>query len=185
MLRSAPLSIPGLLLLRPDAVMDGQGWRSIIYSEAAFGAAGIHDRFVQDLIVYAERSGSLYGLHYQMPPTAQAVLLRVLRGQATVAAVDLRRSAPSFGRAVTVDLSYMRGDQLYIMPGFAYGWCSGEPATELLIKTSAPAVPELQRGINARDPVLGIVWPVSAGELTVAPGDIEQPMLAEQPDLFD
>lgn len=185
MLRSAPLSIPGLLMLWPDAVMDGQGWQSVIYRESVMAAAGIHDRFVQDSIVYMDKRGSLRGLHYQLPPAPQAVLLRILRGQATVAAVDLRRSSPSFGRAVTASLTYMGGEQLYIMPGFAWGWCSGAAATELLVKASAPDRADLQRGINARDPALGIAWPVPAADLNFAPGDIDQPMLAEQPDLFD
>src|SRR3546814_10061821 len=65
------------------------------------------------------KPGSLRGLHYQLPPEAQALLLRALRGQATIAMVDVRRSAPSFGRAVTASLTYMGGEQLYIMPGFA------------------------------------------------------------------
>lgn len=185
MLQSAPLAIPGLLLLRPDTVMDLQGWQTTIYSEAAFAAAGIHDRFVQDTILYAERPGVIRGLHYQLPPAMQALLLRPLRGRATIAVVDLRRSSPSCGRAVTAELSYSAGDQLYVMPGFAYGWCSREPATEILVKASAPHRADLLRGINARDPALGIAWPFKGGDLSYAPGDIDQPMLAEQPDLYD
>lgn len=185
MLQSAPLSIPGLLLLRPSVIMDGHGWQSLIYSETAFSAAGIHDRFVQDSILYADKPGSLRGLHYQLAPASPALLLRMLRGSATIAAVDLRRSSQTFGRAAQTVLSYGGGDQLYIMPGFAYGWCSEEPASELLIKASAPLRPDLARGINARDPALGITWPFKGNELDFAPGDIDQPMLAEQPDLCD
>lgn len=185
MLQSAPLAIPGVLLLTPDTVMDLQGWQTTIYSEAAFAAAGIHDRFVHDTIVYADKPASIRGLHYQLPPAAQALLLRPLRGRATVAVADLRRSSSSFGRAVVAELSYMKGDQLYVMPGFAYGWCSQEAATEMLIKASAPHRADLLRGINARDPALGIAWPFKGGELKFAPGDLDQPMLAEQPDLYD
>lgn len=185
MLRTQPLSIAGLLKLWPDAVMDGLGWQSVIYSESAMGAAGVHDRFIQDSIAYMDKPGGLRGLHYQLPPAAQALLLRVLRGQATVAIADLRRSSPSFGRVVMADLTYMGGEQLYIMPGFAWGWCSGAASTELLVKASALDNPDLRRGINARDPALNISWPAPAGELNFAPGDIELPMLAEQPDLFD
>lgn len=185
MLRTQPLSISGLLLLWPDAVMDGQGWQSVIYRDSAMAAAGVHDRFVQDSIVYMDKPGSLRGLSYQLPPAAQALLLRVLRGRVMAAMVDVRRSSPSFGRVVTTNLTYMGGEQLYIMPGFAWGWCSGEPKTELLIKASAPDNPELQRGINARDPALNIAWPFPPAGLSVAPGDVDQPMLAEQPDLFD
>jgi dTDP-4-dehydrorhamnose 3,5-epimerase len=185
MLRTQPLSIPGLLMLWPDAVMDGLGWQSVIYRESVMAATGVHDRFIQDSIGYMDKAGGLRGLQYQLPPAAQALLLRILRGRATIAAVDLRRSSPSFGRAVTANLTYMGGEQLYIMPGFAWGWCSGAASTELLVKASAPDHPDLRRGINARDPALNISWPFPASEMSVAPGDIELPMLAEQPDLFD
>jgi len=185
MLRTQPLSIPGLLMLWPDAIMDGLGWQSVIYRDSVMAAAGIHDRFVQDSIIYMDKPGGLRGLSYQLPPAAQALLLRVLRGRAMVAVVDIRRSSPSFGRAVTANLTYMGGEQLYIMPGFAWGWCSGAASTELLIKASAPDNPDLQRGINARDPALNISWPFPPAELNLAPGDIDQPRLAEQPDRFD
>jgi dTDP-4-dehydrorhamnose 3,5-epimerase len=185
MLQSSPLAIPGVLRLLPSTLMDSQGWQTTLYSEASFAAAGIHDRFVQDTIFYADKPGSLRGLHYQLPPAAQALLIRVLRGSAMVAVADLRRSSQTFGRAVTADLSYMAGDQLYVMPGFAFGWCSREPATEILVKASAPHHADLLRGINARDPKLAIAWPLKGGDLQFAPGDIDQPMLAEQPDLYD
>lgn len=180
-----PLAIPDVLLLRPAAVMDQRGWVSVIYDEAAFTAAGIASRFTQDMIIYADKPGTVRGLRYQLAPKAQATLMRVLRGQAFAVAIDLRRPSPHFGRAVTQPLSYMDGASLYVPEGFATGWCSTAAATEMLVRTSVADDAGLVRGLNWRDPALGIDWPVKAADAIISVADIDQPMLADQPDLFD
>jgi dTDP-4-dehydrorhamnose 3,5-epimerase len=180
---AVPHVLPGLLLLRPTTVMDRFGWASIPYDEVALGNLGIHDRFVRDTILYADKRGTVQGLHYQLAPVRQARLLRVLRGSVFVAAVDVRRSSPMFGRSAAGTLTYMEGAQLYVMPGFALGWCSLDPATELLIKSSAAEQPDLQRGINWRDPALKLDWPVRAADALIGVEDVGLPMLADQPDL--
>lgn len=185
MFHTTPLAIPGLLIIRPETVMDQQGWTSAVYNEAALAAAGIHDRFVDDRIHYAEKPGTVRGLRYQLAPVSQAMLLRVLRGEIFIAALDVRRSSNTFGRAATAAISYMGGEQFYAMRGFAVGWCSMAPATEILVKTSADIRPALVRGINWCDPALKIAWPVRPADAVVTIADIDQPMLAEQPDLLD
>ena len=182
---ATPHVLPGLLLLRPVTMMDRLGWVSLVYDEAPLGDLGIHDRFTRDAIIYAERPGTVRGLHYQLPPQQQARILRVLRGSVFVAAVDVRRGSSMFGRAATARLSYMEGAQLYAMPGFALGWCSLEPATELLVKSSAAEQPDLQRGINWRDPALKLDWPVRAADAAINAEDVGLPMLADQTELPD
>ncbi len=185
LIAATPLAVPGLLLLRPAAMMDRQGWISVIADEAALGAVGVHDRFIRDTIIYAEHAGSVRGLHYQLAPRRQARIVRVLRGRAYVVAVDVRRGSATFGRSGAAALSYMDGAQVYAMPGFALGWCSLDPATELLVKSSAVDDPELQRGINWRDPALKLDWPVRAADAHIEVEDVGLPMLADQPDLPD
>ncbi|HEX6959306.1 MAG TPA: dTDP-4-dehydrorhamnose 3,5-epimerase family protein [Ferrovibrio sp.] len=185
LLQSEPLAVPGLLHLRPIVFMDQRGWYLTVADEAELGAAGIHDRFVRDSIVYADKTGTVFGLHYQLPPRSQARILRVLRGSIFAAAVDVRRNSSTFGRAGSIELSYMNSSQLYAMAGFALGWCSLEPATEVLIKASAPDDPALARGINWRDPALKIAWPIRAADAIISVEDIDQPMLADQTDLLD
>lgn len=180
MFKTKPLSIAGLLELYPATVMNTRGWISAVHNEAVLGSLGIHDRFVDDRIVYSEKPGTVRGLRYQVAPARQALLLRVLRGSMFVAAVDLRRDSASFGRAASLVLSYMSGNQLYVMPGFAVGWCNRDPATELLVKASADHRPDLLRGIDWRDPTLKIEWPVRAADAIIDPEDIDQPQLAEQ-----
>lgn len=183
MFKSKPLSIPGLLLIQPTTLMDRRGWVSAVYNEAALGALGIHDRFVDDRISYFDKPGSVRGLRYQIAPGRQALLLRMLRGDLFVAAVDLRRDSPTFGRSDHVNITYMGGEQLYIMPGFAVGWCSRSAATEVLIKASADYNAELVRGLDWRDPALKIDWPVRAVDALLEPEDIDQPQLADQTEL--
>ena len=182
---AAPHVLPGLLTLQPVTVMDRFGWASVTYDEAVLGNLGIHDRFVTDSIHYADKPHTVQGLHYQLAPGQQARLLRVLRGSLFVAAVDVRRSSPMFGRSATIRLSYMDGVQFYAMPGFALGWCSLDPATELLVKASAPEQSELRRGINWRDPALKIDWPVRGADALISVEDVGLPMLADQTELPD
>src|SRR3546814_4839906 len=98
-------------------------------------------------------------------------------GSAFVAAVDVRRGSPTFGRSATITISYMDGAQFYAMPGFALGWCSLEPATELLVKTSAEDRPDLQRGINWHDPALKLDWPVRAADALIGVEDVGLPKI--------
>jgi dTDP-4-dehydrorhamnose 3,5-epimerase len=184
MFHATPLAIPGLLLIRPDTIMDQQGWTSAVYNESAFGGIGVHDRFVDDRILYSEKPGNIRGLRYQLEPESQATLLRVLHGQLFVAAVDVRRGSSTFGRAATARISYMGSEQFYAMAGFAVGWCSLEGATQVLVKTSANVNPGLVRGIAWNDSALKIDWPVKPGEAEVMIADTDQPLLAHQQDLL-
>jgi dTDP-4-dehydrorhamnose 3,5-epimerase len=176
--------LPGCLLMRAPTLMLGEGWSSPIYSEQHMGQIGIHDRFVEDYIHYADKIGTVRGPRYQIAPGTQAMLVRVLRGSIHVVAIDVRKSSSTFGRAMQAVISYMGAEQLYAMQGFALGWCSLEPAVEVLIKTSASFEPELERGINWRDPALGLAWPVRPADAVVPAEDVDQPMLADQPDLL-
>jgi dTDP-4-dehydrorhamnose 3,5-epimerase len=184
MFHATPLAVPGLLLIRPDTVMDQQGWTSAVYNEAAFGGIGVHDRFIDDRIFYADKPGNVRGLRYQLAPASQATLLRVLHGRLFVAAVDVRHGSSTFGRAATAAISYMGSEQFYAMAGFAVGWCSLDAATQVLVKTSADGRPDLARGIAWDDPALQIDWPVKPGEAAVMIADTDQPLLARQQDLL-
>ena len=83
---------------------------------------GITCRFVQDNQSSSKRAGTLRGLHFQLPPAAQAKLVSVLRGRILDVAVDIRRGSPTFGKHVSIELSAESGRQLYIPVGFAHGF---------------------------------------------------------------
>jgi len=184
-IRVNQLAIPDLIEIEPATFMDERGWFSETYSQRTYARLGIDAVFVQDNHSYSEKAGTVRGLHYQMQPSAQAKLIRVLRGRAVSVAVDIRRSSPTFGRHAKIELSGGQANQVYIPAGFAHGFCTLEPQTEVFYKASTFYDPANERGINWKDPALGIDWPVRAADAVLSPKDIEHPMLAEQPDLFD
>src|SRR5918998_1470374 len=105
MLNVRPLDLPEVLLLTPRRHADGRGWFAETYNERRFAAAGIALRFVQDNQAYSAEQGTIRGLHFQIPPFAQAKLVRVLRGSIFDVAVDIRRGSPTYGRWVGAEIS--------------------------------------------------------------------------------
>ncbi len=117
--------------------------------------------FIQDNQPRSRERGTIRGLHFQIAPFAQAKLVRVLRGAAYDVAVDLRRGSPTFGQSVGVELSAERGNQLFVPAGFAHGYCTLEPDTEVFYKVDAPYSREHERGLLWNDPALNIAWPIA------------------------
>jgi dTDP-4-dehydrorhamnose 3,5-epimerase len=129
-------------------------------------------------------AGTVRGLHFQVPPRAQDKLVRVTRGSVFDVAVDLRRGAPTYGRHVAVTLSAANWEQVFIPRGFAHGYCSLEPDTEVLYKVTDYYSPEHDRGLLWNDPALGVKWPVPAEAALVSERDRRHPTLAALPDYF-
>jgi dTDP-4-dehydrorhamnose 3,5-epimerase len=124
------------------------------------------------------------GLHFQIAPFAQAKLLRVTTGSIFDVAVDIRRGSPSFGRHIAVVLSATEWNQIFIPEGFAHGYCTLEPDTEVIYKVSAYYSPAHDRGLLWNDPALDIAWPVSANEAMVSNRDRIHPVLSRLPRYF-
>ncbi len=157
------LAIPEVRLITPVKHGDQRGFFSETYNKQAFAAAGIDVDFVQDNQSLSAETGTLRGLHFQVPPRAQAKLLRVIRGAVFDVAVDLRWGSPTFGRHVTATISAEAWNQIFIPAGFAHGFCTLEPGTEVLYKVSDFYAPEAEQGLLWNDPELGIDWPAEAG----------------------
>lgn len=174
-----PLSIPGVRLVVPDRFGDDRGFFSETYSRRDFVAAGIPDEFVQDNHSLSAGVGTVRGLHYQTQPFAQGKLIRVARGAVFDVAVDLRRGSQTFGAHVQATLSAAGGQQLFVPTGFAHGFCTLEPDTEVVYKVTAYYSREHDRGIRWDDPALDIAWPVDRGSAVLSAKDIELPLLAD------
>jgi dTDP-4-dehydrorhamnose 3,5-epimerase len=177
-------AIPGVLLLRPARVEDGRGFFSETFRRSWMEEAGLPTSWVQDNHSMSAAPGTVRGLHFQVPPRVQDKLVRVIRGSLLDVAVDLRRGSRTYGRHVAVTLSAVGWDQLFVPRGFAHGFCTLEPATEVFYKVTDYYSPEHDRGLLWNDPALGIDWPVAAEAALVSPRDRRQPTLAELPEYF-
>ena len=185
MLQVEDTAIPAVKIVTPRRFGDARGYFSEVYSRRAFAEAGIDLDFVQDNHSLSVPRGTVRGLHFQSPPHAQGKLIRVVRGRVLDVAVDLRRSSPTFGRHVAVELSAETGRQLLVPVGFAHGFCTLEPDTEVLYKVTAHYAPAHDLGLAWDDPDLGIAWPVARDEALLSDKDRRQPRLADLPAVFD
>ena len=126
-------------------------------------------------------SGTIRGLHYQRDPFAQGKLVRVLKGRIFDVAVDIRVGSATFGQWVGVELGSDDGRQIWIPRGFAHGYCTLEPLTEVLYKTDAYYNPAAEAGIRWNDPDIGIDWPRCSRTAILSPKDQTQPLIAAIP----
>jgi dTDP-4-dehydrorhamnose 3,5-epimerase len=177
-------AIAGIKTVGLPRFPDERGYLYELYRADALAGHGIATPFVQDNLAYSYGAGTVRGLHYQVPPFAQAKLVAVLRGRILDVAVDIRRGSPSFGRHVALVLSAAEGTQLYIPEGFAHGYCTLEPDTEILYKMSAPYAPRHEAGLRWDDPALGIAWPAGLRRPILSAKDKTLPLLAEAPAHF-
>ncbi|MEZ5708004.1 MAG: dTDP-4-dehydrorhamnose 3,5-epimerase [Blastomonas sp.] len=151
-------SVPVIVTTRRHG--DARGWFAESYNARRLAEAGIDTIFVQDNHSYSAKPGTLRGLHFQTPPHAQVKLVRCLRGAIWDVLVDLRKGSPSYGQWVAAELSADNGDQLFVPAGFAHGFVTLAPDTEIAYKVSDFYAPSSDGGIAWDDPELGIDWPL-------------------------
>jgi dTDP-4-dehydrorhamnose 3,5-epimerase len=185
MLSVEETAIPAVKIVTPKKFGDHRGFFSETWSRKAFAEAGLDLDFVQDNQSLSAPVGTLRGLHFQSPPFAQDKLVRVTRGQILDVAVDIRASSPTFGKHVAVELSAENWKQLLVPVGFAHGFVTLEPDTEVLYKVTAPYAPENDHGLAFDDPALGIDWRLPLSGLTLSDKDRKHPRLAEMLRYFD
>lgn len=150
--------LAGLKIVRPRRFGDARGFFCETYSARDAAAQGIATVFVQDNHSVSTLAGTLRGLHFQAPPHAQAKLVRCGRGALFDVAIDLRRNSPTFGRWFGIELSFENGVQLLIPEGFAHGFVTRTPKTEIVYKCSDYYAPETEGALIWNDPDIGIDW---------------------------
>ncbi|KAA3451017.1 dTDP-4-dehydrorhamnose 3,5-epimerase [Mesorhizobium sp. SARCC-RB16n] len=178
MLEVRSLGIDGVLEIVPKRHGDARGFFMETYNAERFSQAGIDLTFVQDNHSYSAAAGVLRGLHYQLAPRAQDKLLRVIRGSIFDIAVDIRRASKTFGKWVGLEVSAEKGNQILVPKGFAHGFVTLVPDTEVLYKVTDTYSPEHDRSIRFDDPAIGIEWPSLAGGFQLSDKDLKAPMLA-------
>jgi dTDP-4-dehydrorhamnose 3,5-epimerase len=177
-------SIAGPLLLTPKKFEDERGFFSETYNARAVQAALGEFDFVQDNHSLSKVPGTIRGLHFQTPPSAQGKLIRALRGAVFDVAVDIRHGSPSFGKFVSVTLSAENWQMLWVPPGFAHGFCALETDTEILYKVTDFYSAADDRGVAWDDPDLAIPWPLSSQEPVLSDKDRRHPRLNDLPHYF-
>ncbi|MEL6372966.1 MAG: dTDP-4-dehydrorhamnose 3,5-epimerase [Pseudomonadota bacterium] len=178
------LAIPDVVVMTPKKFGDARGFFSETFNVRTFEEVCGPVAFVQDNQSLSAQQGTVRGLHFQTPPHAQAKLVRVLRGAILDVAVDLRRGSATYGHHVSATLSAENWAQMFVPVGFAHGFCTLTPDTEVLYKVSGLYSPGHDKGLAWDDPALGIAWPVAAGEAVLSDKDRKQPKLAELEAIF-
>jgi len=178
-LRVTPLAIPEVKLVAPIRRTDPRGYLAETFNQRDLATFGMDFDAVQDNQSLSRPKGTLRGLHFQIPPFAQAKLIRVLCGSIFDVAVDIRRGSPTFGRHVSVTLRADGFEQLFVPVGFAHGFCTLEPDTEVFYKVDNFYSAEHDCGILWNDPDLAIDWPVSPNEATLSDKDLQLPRLKD------
>jgi dTDP-4-dehydrorhamnose 3,5-epimerase len=170
-------AIPDVRVVEPKVFGDERGFFLESWNARAFAQAGIDAAFVQDNHSRSRR-GVLRGLHYQIREP-QGKLVRAAAGEVYDVAVDLRRSSPTFGRAVGEVLSAENRRMLWIPPGFAHGFLVLSEYADFLYKATAYYAPEHERAIRWDDPRLAIAWPLAGVAPVVSAKDAAAPLLAQ------
>ncbi|ALP37333.1 dTDP-4-dehydrorhamnose 3,5-epimerase [Paenibacillus sp. IHB B 3084] len=153
--------LSGAKIIEPVVHGDHRGFFMESYNEQIMKENGIDHAFIQDNQSMSAEAGVIRGLHYQLNPKAQTKLIRVLSGAIYDVILDIRKSSPTFGQWIGVILSEHNRRQLLVPKGFAHGFCTLVPNTQVLYKVDEYYSPENDRGILWNDPALGIDWPTS------------------------
>lgn len=172
-----PTKFSQALLFEPTVHGDNRGFFMESYSQRKFDELGITYSFIQDNHSLSSETGVLRGLHYQLNPKAQTKLVRVLVGGVYDVIVDIRKGSPTFGQWQGFILSANNKRQLLVPRGFAHGFCTLVPNTEVLYKVDEYYSPEHDRGVLWNDPALGIDWPTSSPILSDK--DMRHPLLQD------
>ncbi len=172
------LAIPDVWTYTPKRHEDTRGWFSETFNAEALSDALAGVVFVQDNQSLSRRKGTLRGMHFQAPPKAQDKLIRVLRGAVQDVAVDIRRGSPTYGKWVSATLSAENGKQLFAPKGFAHGFLTLEPDTEVFYKVSDYYSRDHEGGLAWNDPDVGIEWVLPKDAISMAERDAGLPRLA-------
>ena len=173
------LAIADVIVHTPKKFGDHRGFFSETFNQRAWEEAGVALEFVQDNHSLSAEPGTIRGLHYQAPPFAQAKLIRVISGSIFDVAVDIRKGSPDYGRFVSRVLSAEAWNQMLVPVGFAHGFCTLQPDTQVIYKVSNDYAPQHEFGIRWDDPALGIDWPVDKNAAILSDKDRENPDFAD------
>ena len=175
--------IEGVYIIEPRVFNDARGYFMEAWKQAEFEEHVGPVHFIQDNESKSSY-GVLRGLHYQKGDSSQAKLVRVIKGRVVDVAVDIRKSSPTFGQHVMVELSEDNKRQFFIPRGFAHGFLVLSDEAIFMYKVDNAYAPQQDAGIRWNDPQLGIEWPIDPKDVLTSEKDLKQPLLKDA-ELFD
>ena len=170
--------IKGVFIIEPKVFQDARGYFMEAWKQAEFDEHVGRMVFIQDNESKSSY-GVLRGLHYQKGDASQAKLVRVIKGKVLDVAVDIRKSSPTFGQHVMVELSEENKRQFFIPRGFAHGFLVLSDEAIFTYKVDNPYAPQCDAGIRWNDPDLGIEWPIDPEKVLTSEKDLKQPLLKD------
>jgi len=168
-------NLSDVLLITPRRFGDSRGFFTETWNQRALKNEGLDFDFVQDNHSFSAEKGTVRGLHYQSPPSAQDKLVRVMRGAIIDVAVDVRKGSPTYGKWVAEELSAENGRQLLVPKGFLHGFATLTDATDVAYKCTDFYAPDCDGGIRFDDPDLGIDWGIGDLEAVLSDKDAAAP----------
>lgn len=175
--------IEGVFIIEPKVLNDARGYFMEAWKQAEFNEHVGKVDFIQDNESKSSY-GVLRGLHYQKGELSQSKLVRVIKGKVLDVAVDIRRSSPTFGKHVMVELSEENKRQFFIPRGFAHGFLVLSEEAIFTYKVDNPYAPQAETGIRWNDPDLAIEWPIDFSKVQTSEKDLKQPFLKDA-EVFD
>lgn len=170
--------IEGVYVIEPRVFKDARGYFFEVWKQSEFDANIGSVTFVQDNESKSSY-GVLRGLHYQKGEWSQAKLVRVTKGRVLDVAVDIRKSSPTFGQHVAVELSDENKRQFFIPRGFAHGFLVLSDEAVFTYKVDNVYAPHAEAGIRWNDPDVGIKWPIDLQRVLTSEKDLKQPFLKD------
>jgi dTDP-4-dehydrorhamnose 3,5-epimerase len=165
-MRFTPAGLDGAYLVEPERHADDRGHFARTFCAREFAERGLTPAIAQSSISYNHARGTLRGMHYQLPPAAEAKLVRCTHGAVYDVLVDLRPDSPTYLRHVAVELTADEGAALYVPELVAHGFQTLEPGTEVAYQISEFHSPEHARGFRHDDPLFSIEWPLPVSAIS-------------------
>ena len=175
--------IEGVFIIEPKVFKDSRGYFMEAWKQEEFNEHVGKTNFIQDNESKSS-FGVLRGLHYQKGSLSQAKLVRVIKGRVLDVAVDIRKSSPTFGNHVKIELSEDNKRQLFIPRGFAHGFLVLSDEAIFTYKVDNPYAPQAEAGIRWDDPALAIEWPIDFSQVLTSDKDLKHPLMKDA-ELFD
>ena len=175
--------IEGVFIIEPMVFKDSRGYFMEAWKQEEFNEHVGKTNFIQDNESKSS-FGVLRGLHYQKGSLSQAKLVRVIKGRVLDVAVDIRKSSPTFGKHVKIELSEENKRQLFIPRGFAHGFLVLSDEAIFTYKVDNPYAPQAEAGIRWDDPALAIKWPIDFSQVLTSEKDLKHPLIKDA-ELFD